>query len=70
MAKTTKSTLFKLPSAEDWNNLVKDLGLSQTQANELDILIRHVHADLEHHRLHRVDLGQELSVLKAPRSQR
>ena len=37
---------FRLPSPEDWNSLVLELGLNARQAHELDIVLRHAEADL------------------------
>ena len=64
MAKAGKASLFQLPSADDWKDLVKDLRLSPTQASELDILIRHVHADLEWHLARRVDRDERKRLIK------
>lgn len=38
---------FRLPDPEGWKTLVSDLELDATQAHELEIVLRHISADLE-----------------------
>jgi hypothetical protein len=55
-AKNTKSkskakdAVFAFPAPDDWKNIVRDLGLTKVQKNDLDITVRHVLADIEKNR--------------------
>jgi len=46
MASSDRPT-FRLPDPEAWTTLVRDLGLDDTQAHELALVLRHMAADIE-----------------------
>jgi hypothetical protein len=48
--KRAKNVIFAFPALDDWKNIVRDLGLTKVQENDLDITIRHVLADIEKNR--------------------
>jgi hypothetical protein len=45
-----KDAVFAFPAPDDWKDIVRDLGLTRVQENDLDITIRHVLADIEKYR--------------------